>query len=139
MTLYDNNNPTGLLIDGMPDTFAAGPLDWQLVTGAQGSVTMVPQFSTDVTGFTVTSTYEDDAATVTPQCTGDTSAYGASGVQLEGTGGSLPNTDPVSAPFATLEATRIIYYDSPGLTVADAQQRRTWATNPLSGAGTAWP
>jgi len=139
MTLYDNNNPTGLLIDGMPDTFAAGPLDWQLVTGAQGSVTMVPQFSTDVTGFTVTSTYEDDAATVTPQCTGDTSAYGSSGVQLEGTGGSLPNTDPVSAPFATLEATRIIYYDSPGLTVADAQQRRTWATNPLSGAGTAWP
>ena len=139
MTLYDNNNPTGLLIDGMPDTFAAGPLDWQLVTGAQGSVTMVPQFSTNVTGFTVTSTYEDDAATVTPQCTGDTSAYGSSGVQLEGTGGSLPNTDPVSSPFATLEATRIIYYDSPGLTVADAQQRRTWATNPLSGAGTAWP
>jgi hypothetical protein len=139
MTLYDNNNAGGVLIDGMPDAFAAGTLDWQLVTGSQGSVTMVPQFSTDVAGFTVTSTYEDDAGTPTPQCTGDTSAYGASGVKLEGTGGVLPNTDPAAMPFATLTATRVIYYDGPGLTVADAEQRRTWATNPLTAAGTAWP
>ena len=140
MMFYDGNNLAGLLIDGVTDTFATGTLEWQLVTGAQGSVTVVPRFVTDVPGFTATPTYEDDVTPSGTQCTGDTSAYGANGVQIAGTGGTMPNTDPNNpAPVYTFTATRSIYYDAPGLSVADAQLRRAWVLNPLLFGTDPWP
>jgi hypothetical protein len=139
MTFHDNNNLAGLLIDGMPDTFTAGSLDWQLVTGAQGSVTMTAQFVTNIPGFLNTSTYEDDATPSGTQCTGDAFAYGASGVRIEGSGASLPNTDPVVGAASNFTASRFIYYDAPGLSVAGAQQRRAWVLNPLGVVVNAWP
>ena len=138
MTYYDNNNPAGLLIDGTPDGFTSGSLGWQLVTGSQGSVTMVPQFSTDVPGFVATSTYEDNVTPAGVQCTGDAFAYGTSGVEITGSSG-LPNTDPSNGPYSTLTATRFIYYDAPGLSVADALQRQAWALNPLAAFTSPWP
>ncbi|MCC6765065.1 MAG: hypothetical protein IT293_10410, partial [Deltaproteobacteria bacterium] len=38
MTYANDNNPSGVTIDGTPDAVAAGPLDWELVTGPQGSL-----------------------------------------------------------------------------------------------------
>ena len=139
MTFYDNNNLAGLLIDGMTDTFTAGALQWQLVTGAQGSVTSAAQFVTNIPGFLNTSTYEDDTTPSGTQCTGDAFAYGASGVRIEGSGASLPNTDPIVGSASNFTATRFIYYDAPGLSVADAQQRRAWALNPLGAIVNDWP
>jgi hypothetical protein len=139
MTFHDNNNLAGLAIDGVPDTFTPGALDWQLVTGVQGSVTMAAKFVTDIPGFVNTSTYEDDTTPSGTQCTGDAFAYGASGVRIEGTGANLPNTDPVNPSPKNFTATRFIYYDAPGLTVADAQKRRAWALNPLGVITNDWP
>jgi hypothetical protein len=139
MTFYDNNNPDGLSIDGVPDAFTAGTPEWQMVSGAQGSVTSVVLFTTDVPGFTATSIYEDDVTPSTSQCTGDAFAYGANGAVVEGTDGQLPNTDPQSSPFFYLTATRIIYYDAPGLSAADAEQRQAFALNPLITTNAPWP
>lgn len=139
MLLYDNNNAGGLLIDGTPDSFTSGTLDWQLVTGAQGSLTMVPQFASTIGDLSVASIYEDDTMPFEPQCTGDSVSYGASGLRIATLAGNLPNTDPRFAPADTLTAKRYIYYDAPELTVTDAEQRRSWALNPLVATGSPWP
>jgi hypothetical protein len=110
-----------------------------MVTGPQGSVTTSVQFSTDIPGFAATSIYEDTLTPSDMQCTGDAFAYGASGAEITGSGGSLPNTDPAMGASNLLTATRFIYYDAPGLDPAGAQRRRGWALNPITTLVFPWP
>jgi hypothetical protein len=139
MLYFDNANLAGFPIDGMPDAVTGSTPQWQLVTGLQGSVTHVVQFSTDIPGFSAASLYEDSLTPGLPQCTGDGVSYGASGAEISGPGGSLPNTDPVAGSANNFTATRVLYYDAPGLAPAGAQQRRDWALNPLTTLNFAWP
>ncbi len=108
----------GVTVDGAPETLTAGIPSWELVTGAQGSLTHVTTFAAS---FAVTNPvfyYLDDSTPPIMQCTGDAFAYGSSGVWLNQ---SIPVTDPPGGGTDFLVHTRTLYYDAPGLGVGDAQ------------------
>ncbi|HEV7734470.1 MAG TPA: hypothetical protein VGR62_20015 [Candidatus Binatia bacterium] len=136
MLYRNNNNTTGVLIDGNPDTVTAGLTLWELVTGVQGSLTRTSNLITDIGGLAPTSYYLDDSTPPIALCTGDAFAYGISGAWINQ---ALPNTDPRTAPFNSLRSEQLLYFDSPGLTVADAQTRTVWALTPLAISAAVWP
>jgi hypothetical protein len=127
MTYRNSLNTGGFAIDGTPDSVTAGAPDWELVTGAQGSLIMVGRMDTDA-AITLTSFYEDDDTSPTKQCTGDADAYGSSGLWVTS---AVPNTDPTNPPANFLTGRRTIYYEAPGASVADAELRADFANNPL--------
>jgi len=127
MRYYDNLNLAGFLVDGKPDAAQTGILDWQLVTGAQGSVTRAFQFDTDIRQLKQLSYYFDDASPSWNQCTGDAFAYAASGPAT----GGMPNTDPLRGPANRYVATNTSYFDGPGLTTQNAIAQVKLAQNPL--------
>ncbi len=136
MTYYNNLNTGGVTIDGAPETPAAGPITWEMATGAQGSLVLSGSTSTNVPGFSYTSYYLDDSTPPVTQCTGDAFAYGSSGVYVNM---SIPSTDPGIGGTNYLNTVRTIYYEAPGLTVGDAQTYNSRANTPLSVAATTWP
>jgi hypothetical protein len=127
MTYHDNLNPAGVTVDGNPDGVGPGVLEWQLVTGAQGALTMAFRRDTDMLKIVETSFYDDDTSPTWAQCTGDAFAYAASGPQT----GGLPNTDPLRGPANHLTNFRIAYFDAPGMTPVRAAARANEARNPL--------
>ncbi|MFQ5665379.1 MAG: hypothetical protein ACE5I7_03005 [Candidatus Binatia bacterium] len=136
--VYRNDlNQSGVTIDGVPDSVTAGLFGWELVTGQQGSLTHVGSVQTSIAlpVTAVTSYYLDDTTPPVTQCTGDAFAYGSSGLWINT---DLPNTDPRNGTADFFTAVRTIYYDAPGLSVADAEQRATWAANPLAVATRPW-
>ncbi len=99
MTYYNNLNTGGVSIDGVPDSVTAGPIQWQMATGAQGTVVQTAAFATNIAGFAYTSYYLDTSAPPAltgseAQCTGDGSAYGSSGVWVTPPPPGIPCTDP---------------------------------------------
>lgn len=108
-------NPSGLTIDGTPEDAApsSGGPSWEQVTGAQGTLDIVNAMQTDITPApTVGGYYYDDS---TPdsghlQCSGDSSAYGASGSWITS---ALPATDPRTSGFKSLTSVRYMFYDGP--------------------------
>lgn len=134
--VYRNSVETaGVTIDGVPETLSTTPATWELVTGPQGSLTMALDFVTDFTPGSVVSYWLDDSTPPVTQCTGDAFAYGTSGLWLNA---AIPNTDPRSVPFNSLRADRILYFDAPGLGVADAEIRAQWAVTPLGVSALPW-
>jgi hypothetical protein len=129
MTYANSLNPTGVPIDGAPDVVTAGVPVWEMVTGLQGTLTIAGFVNTDIVPFTPTSYYNDDSSPTPTQCTGDAFEYGQSGLWVDS---AIPNTEPNSPPFNILEATRVIYYDSPNRNASDAAQRADQALTPLS-------
>jgi hypothetical protein len=136
MTYYNNLNTGGVTIDGADDAVTTGALTWELVSGPQGSLAMVPIIDTNITSINITSFYldEDDTSAAVPgdfeyQCTGDEFSYGASGARITG---GIPNTDPSLDDPHRLDAVRHVYYEPPGLTVPDAEDRLDLVTNPLT-------
>lgn len=130
MTYANNLNQGGVTIDGVPDSVATGTIAWELATGAQGSV--VRSFSTETTiaGLNDNSYYVDDTDPADDPCTGDDDAlYGTSGPWWIG----ITCTDPVRPECAgtsdDLRGLKRVYYEAPGVTVADAmaldQETRT--------------
>ncbi len=138
MTYYDNLNTGGVLIDGNPDSPATGPLQWEMVNGAQGALVMSLSFSTNESPFVTTSYYLDDS---TPsggsqtQCTGDGFAYGSSGPWINQ---AIPCTDPRLGCTKFMNAFRTMYYEAPGETVAEAQALNAKASTPLAFTAQAW-
>ncbi|MCP4640180.1 MAG: hypothetical protein GY851_07100 [bacterium] len=128
MTYFNNNNLTGVTIDGVPDTVTQGVLTWELVRGAQGSLAMTADWTTDIAGLTTTSYYYDDAAPSVTQCTGDAFSYGSSGMWVNT---EIDNTDPASTPYYIFEGLRTTYYEAPGLSTSEAALRRSFIDNPL--------
>jgi hypothetical protein len=135
MTYRNNLNTAGVTIDGVPDAVLPGPITWEQVTGPQGTLTHVAQVRTNIGGFTYTSYYVDDVAPSVTQCTGDTSAFGSSGVWVNQ---SVPCTDPHPTCTGLLSTTRTIYYDAPGGDAASAAQRAAEANAPLTVAVAPW-
>ncbi len=136
MTYYNDLNTGGVTIDGTPETPAAGPIAWEMVTGAQGSLVLSGSISTNVPSFNYTSYYLDDTTPPVTQCTGDAFAYGSSGVYVNM---SIPSTDPGIGGTNYLNTVRTIYYEAPGMTVTDAQSYNSRANTPLAMSATTWP
>lgn len=135
MTYANDLNLPGVTVDGSPDSPAAGQIRWEMVTGAQGSLVMSGQFTTNIAGFSYTSYYEDNNVNPTTQCTGDASAYGSSGMYVNQ---SIPCTDPGLACTANLSTVRTMYFEPPGRTAADAQALADHAGAPLTFAAQPW-
>lgn len=127
MTYYNQLNTEGAAVDGVADTVAASDPNWEMVTGPQGTVTVVHDLDTD-TGLVPTSYYSDDATPLVTQCTGDAFEYATSGPWVTST---IPNTDPALGSPATFISTRTVYYDPPSATVAHAQNRSLQARTSL--------
>ena len=128
MTYRDNRNTAGVTIDGAPDAVALGPLTWEMVTGAQGTLVSAFLLDTDITPFATTSYYSDTTSPTETQCTGDAFEYGASGYRRADI---IPNTDPTLGAASRLELTRVIRYAPPNQTLAFAQRKALEAQSPL--------
>jgi hypothetical protein len=114
MTYRNALNPGGVTIDGFPDSPVAGAYDWEQVSGPQGGLAIVHSLTAD-TPLTVTSYYLDDSSPgggAETQCTGDSAAYGSSGLRVTS---AIPNTDPRNGTTAHLADTRYMYFGSPSI------------------------
>ena len=143
MTYFNDLNTGGVTIDGVPDVVTAGPLQWQMVTGSQGTVVMSGTVSTNIPAFAYTSYYLDKSAPgggSETQCTGDGSAYGSSGLYVAAIPGPGPGTctDPGLGCTDYLDTTSTLYYEAPSQTVATAQALNARANAPLTFAAGAW-
>ena len=130
MTYYNNLNTSGVTIDGNPDSVALGTLQWEMVTGPQGSLVMAGSVATNIPGLAPTSYYLDDSTPDVTQCTGDAFAYGSSGTRVAQ---NIPCTNPPTMGCSYfLRSVRTMYYDAPGLTVGQAQALNDQANTPLT-------
>lgn len=133
---YRNNfNQSGVTIDGVPETPVAGAPTWEQVTGAPGSLTIVNSLSTSFAPVGLTSYYLDDTTPPVTQCTGDAFAFGSSGSWFNG---PIPCTDPGTSCTNFLNATRSLYFGSPGATAASATALSNGVAQPLAATFSAW-
>lgn len=130
MTYYDNLNTRGVMIDGRPDRMHRGKLEWQVVTGKQGTLSMVLLAETNLPQVAWTSYYFDEASAKWDQGVGDRHACGASGLAT----GPLLNTDPTEGPDKAHKLTvrRIVYYGKPRTKLPNALKRIAAAGKPLT-------
>jgi len=129
MTYYSSLNTGGVSVDGVPDALTAGLPLWEMVTGAQGTLIVTAFVETDIDPFLPSYYYNDDVTPSSTQCTGDAFEYAQSGTWMDF---GIPNTDPINPPFNQLAGTRIVYYEPPGASVADAEARAAQALTPLA-------
>jgi hypothetical protein len=131
MHYYNNNAPAGVPIDGVEDAVPAGPIRWEMVQGAQGSLILLSDLVTNLT-LDISSYYRDTTTPTDLQCTGsDPYAYGASGLWVLDSI-HIANTDPVLGSPAQFELRRVNYFDAPGAPLSEAQHRRDLLDNPLA-------
>jgi hypothetical protein len=149
MTYSNTNNPEGVTIDGAPDMLAGEAVTWEMVTGAPGTVVYVHRLVTDdvAVAEAVTTFYKDELDSSTEQCQACTEGCAevevASDPHMIGSHGpwmlaSVPNTDPRKQPYNTVTVLRTQYFEGPGLTAADAEQRRRFVETPLATHAAAW-
>lgn len=129
MKYYNNLNTEGVTIDGVQDDVVPGMIEWEMVSGKQGSLLISYGINTDIPDFTYSSYYLDAKEPDVKQCTGDAYAYGSSGIWIKQ---PIPNTDPSDKDCKRLEIERRIYYKEPGLSVDDAQRLNSNANIPVS-------
>ncbi len=114
MTWRNERNPSGVPVDGRPDTVEAGPFGWESLSGPQGSLAMVPVIETDIPGFSWTSWYSDSIPADANPCGGqgdDDVAFGSSGIWRTS---RVLNTDPaVIGDVYHFVMTRTIRYLGP--------------------------
>ncbi len=141
MTYRSSADPAGVTIDGVPDPGLEtgsnlGPaLTWEQVTGDQGTLSIVNRYSTDISGLTVGSYYQDDSTSpATAQCGGyaDDQAWGSSGpvISMPSVTGGI-NTDPTLGAAYSFAGTRTIFYGTGG-DAALAELRSNQIDNPLT-------
>jgi hypothetical protein len=137
MTYRNNNNPGGVPIDGSPDTVTPGALTWESVDGAQGALTSVHTWDTDLAASKFSSFYRDLAGPPAGQtpCQGDAGFYGASGPYVNGSIGATDEPANGSAPANRLTAIRTMFFDPPG--AADGALRQRQVASPLTTGVTA--
>jgi hypothetical protein len=128
MVFLNDLNPTGVVIDGVPDVVQPGQFLWEMVTGDQGTLVMTLIFTTDIPNFDYSSYYSDDSTPSVRQCTGDAFEYGTSGMWEDD---PIPNTDPGIGAFNIFEGDRVVAYDAPGQNAAFAEARSLEALSPL--------
>jgi hypothetical protein len=141
MTYRSSADPAGVTIDGVPDpaletgNSLGPPFQWEQVTGPQGTLSIVNRYTTDISGLTVGSYYQDDSTSpATPQCGGyaDDQAWGSSGsvISMPSVSGGI-NTDPTLGAAYSFAGTRTIFYGTSG-DAALAELRSEQVDQPLS-------
>ena len=130
MTYRNSAMGADVTIDGVPDVVSTARSFWEMVRGAQGSLISVRHatIDQDLPNSAYSTYYLDDATPPGDMCTGDTAAYGVSGLRLVA---SIANTDPRFAPYSRFRALRVLTYRAPGATVADARTVRQQVEAPL--------
>lgn len=150
MTYSNNMNSVGVPIDGKPDDLVLGPVDWELVTGDQGSMIRIHDIDTDIrfsdSDFTLFFADQfDPDVRLCESCLegcqqvvllGDSNLIGASGVWNTA---SLPNTDPALLATNYLTILVTTYYSGTGWTTMDAEIRSAWHNHPLEIDTAPWP
>jgi hypothetical protein len=134
MTYRSSVAPAGVTINGVSDPIGTDLPDWELASGAPGSVITVTDFDTSIVvpgGFetAVDWLYRDQLSPPNAPCWGDASYYGASGSWVVQT---IPNTDPRDTPFQTLQSRRHTRFTAPAATAADAEAWSTQLDTPLT-------
>jgi hypothetical protein len=135
MDYYNDFNTSAVSIDGIEDTVGAGPITWEMVAGGQGGLVIAHELSTNIPGFAYISYYLDSSSPSVTQCTGDAYAYGSSGLWVNQ---SVACTDPLLGCTNYLVTRRVLCYEAPDLTVADALDRKDRVTHPVTLAVTPW-
>jgi hypothetical protein len=112
MTYRSESVPGGVPIDGVLDAVPTTPVDWEAVSGPQGTVIMNVTYQAsfdlqDGTGPEVQWFQRDQASPPEAQCWGDSSFYGAAGPSIVG---GIPNTDPAEGAFETLRGVRTTWF-----------------------------
>ncbi len=118
-------------INAIPDAVPTAQATWELVSGAQGSLVVVPTLETSIE-FPADSRVQYYSDTATPsetQCTGDAFEYGASGPWIAQ---SVPCTDPTLGCTETLRHTRAISYLGPSAAVGAAREIAADGASPLT-------
>ncbi len=110
MTYSNNHNPAGMPIDGASDQPVVSPLEWELVSGSQGSLVSVFTTTSDIENLAPTSYYLDSTSPSTTQCTGDAFAFGASGAWVNQ---GIPCTDPLPQALGGARAQTAIARSTP--------------------------
>ena len=136
MTYYNDQNPAGVAVNGVPDTIVkTAPNRWELHTGPQGSIAGSYAFQTNILlgteGFV--EAYYDDSVTALCRCTGDLKAYGSSGFHLT-TGVCTDHWATASGCGAAAKdfaGFRYTYLLPPGATPAEAAAYASQAINPV--------
>ena len=137
MTYFNDLNPDGLTIDGVPDAANdTAAQQWELVTGPQGSLVMTGLIDVSFDVSFAHFFWADERDPSYHQCnTSDTldapdsQAFGTSGTWLDG---PLPDTDPKNGSSDHSMNTRVIYFQPPGLDVASAQALAQRAAAPVA-------
>lgn len=128
MTYRNDLNREGVTIDGVPDEVSDGEPSWELVSGAPGSLVVASLILTNIEDMEISCYYVDEETPELAQCTGDDSSYGASGLIITS---PFPSTDPIFAVREYFEGIRFLYYESPDLSVDEAEKLSGFATRPL--------
>lgn len=103
-TYRSSTLPGGVPVDGAADAVPTAIATWEAVHGAQGTVVTTSRFDVSYTPApTISWFYRDQTSPPEDQCWGDASYYGASGGHITS---AIPNTDPATAPYATLQGKR---------------------------------
>ena len=137
MHYADEKNPAGCTIDGIQDSLSSSMPLWEMVTGPQGTLTIVRGGQIDVGGvYQLQHYYNDQTVPQYTQCTGDSHEYGASGPWIVG---AIWNTDPLLGSAGKLVLTQVEYYDPPGQGIATAQARAEEEVRPLGIQTSSWP
>lgn len=130
MRYKNNNNPNWISIDGVPETINNGRVDWELLTGDQGSWISFSSINHNFNQTDFLETYyEDNLNPVDLQCTGDTVAIGAVGHLIPV---RIPLTDPRGETTNKLSLSRVNYYQAPNLDDTDVIQLEAERNNPVS-------
>jgi hypothetical protein len=136
MSYVNDLNTSGVTVDGSPDSVVTGAIQWEMVTGEQGTLIHLGSVATDIPGFAYTSYYSDNATPSVTQCTGDAFEYATSGTWIDQ---GIPNTDPQAATFNYLTGLRIVYYLPPNQSVMAAELLRDRLAAPLQIAAGEFP
>ncbi len=137
MRYFDQTNPGGCLVDGVQDNLDSSMPLWEMLTGPQGTLTIVRGGQIDVGGaFRLQHYYNDQTNPQYTQCTGDSHEYGASGPWIVG---AIWNTDPLLGPAGILVLTQVEYFDPPGQGTALALARAEEEARPLQVQTSSWP
>lgn len=144
--IYRNNlNTNGVTINGQPDVVTLGALQWEQVSGTQGTISILHRNITNMvtpTDGNFTSYYDDNSASPASNCTGDGQAWGTSGVRATFTGSIC--TDPMASGcssqwFRNLKSARTVYADAPNGAANTASNYNNQFNNPLTVAIGACP
>lgn len=111
MEYSNNNTPDKVIIDGIPESVKEGKLEWELLTGEQGTLFMSHELETSISSLAESSYYLDKLTPNDPQCTGDELAIGASGVWIKS---QIENTDiRIEEKPSEFKLTRTSYFSGP--------------------------